>query len=161
MGDEPGWEVQTAMVMAPLATPALIPEGESSRTRHFSMGYPSSLAARRNGSGKGLPRRRRGSSAVMVIRGRVIPARRRAPWQSAAVSVTIVEAGRGKRDEQVLAPEVATANRPLGRESMRRRTPGRILTDLFWHLRAQSTVSDIERSRWASRRTRSLPPCTE
>lgn len=43
--DSLGWEVQMAIVLALEATPALIPEGESSKTRHFSMGYPSSSAA--------------------------------------------------------------------------------------------------------------------
>lgn len=41
------------MTVAPEATAALMPDGESSKMTVFSHGYPSSLAARRKGSGKG------------------------------------------------------------------------------------------------------------
>lgn len=126
--------MHTAIVTAPLTTPALIPLGLSSKTRHFSIGKPSSLAARRNGSGKGLPRLRRGSSAVMVIFGRWIPARRSAPWQSVRNEGKKRNQRKGGTNEQVLAPEVATAKRSFGSESIKRRTPGRMRTLLFWQL---------------------------
>ncbi len=60
------------MTIAPEATPALIPDGESSKTTDFSMGKPRSEAARRKTVGSGLPRVIRGSSAVTQISGIVM-----------------------------------------------------------------------------------------
>ena len=74
------WLVQTAITVAPLATPAFMPEGESSKTIQEVAGNPRHEAARRNGSGNGFPRSRRGSSAVIVTLGGVIPTRESAPW---------------------------------------------------------------------------------
>jgi hypothetical protein len=71
--------VQTAITVAPDATPALIPEGESSKTTHRLASNPRSSAARRNGSGKGFPLLSRGSSAVTQTLGMVIPVRFKHP----------------------------------------------------------------------------------
>ncbi|KAL5485646.1 hypothetical protein ACEPAI_6687 [Sanghuangporus weigelae] len=92
------WLVQTVMTVAPLATPARMPEGESSKTTRFFASRQRHLAARRNGPGAGLPALTRLSSAVMVTGARGgggIPTRVIAPYA------------------YVLAPEVATAYRPV------------------------------------------------
>lgn len=45
------WDVDTAMVLPPAATPAWMPNGESSTTTQFSGSNPRDLAARMKGSG--------------------------------------------------------------------------------------------------------------
>jgi hypothetical protein len=115
--------VQTATTVEPAATAALIPEGESSKITARFGSIPKSAAASKKGSGKGLPRRRRTSSAVTHTSGMEIldsqhsilplnthPVLVKHPWQ------------------YVFAPEVATAYLPAGRESINFRTPGRIRT---------------------------------
>jgi hypothetical protein len=74
------WLVHTAITTAPDATPALMPLGESSKTTQRDARYPRHSAARRNGSGAGLPARRRGSSAVIVTAGGDIPTRAKQPY---------------------------------------------------------------------------------
>lgn len=46
-----GCEVETAMTLAPLAMPALMPDGLSSKTTQFLALWPILLAARMKGSG--------------------------------------------------------------------------------------------------------------
>lgn len=64
--------MQTAITVAPAATAALIPEGESSKMTARVGSIPRSAAASKKGSGKGLPRRSLGSSAVTQTLGIVI-----------------------------------------------------------------------------------------
>lgn len=102
--------MQTAITVAPAATAALIPDGESSKMTARVGSIPRSAAASKKGSGKGLPRRSLGSSAVTQTLGIVIL---NAPW-SRLLQKSVKKKGiypvRSRHPWQyVLAPEVAMA----------------------------------------------------